>query len=80
MEETIRAGLFLMCHLIASTHFPTSHSAEPPPFSRVIFVRPIYLKTTLILFKAVMTVRGGAGQSGGDSVKEMDDPFRRLIH
>lgn len=77
MEETIRAGVFTMCHLIASTHSALSHAAGPPPISQVIFVTLVYWKIPLIPFKEVTTVRGGEGQSGRDGVKERDDPFWR---
>lgn len=79
MEETIRAALFMMCHLIASTDFPQSHSARSPTISQVIFVIPINSKIPLILFKEVTTVRGGEGHSAGDSVRETDHPFGRRI-
>lgn len=77
MEETIRAGVFTMCHLIASTHSALSHAAGPPPISQVIFVTLVYWKIPLIPFKEVTTVRGGEGQSGRDGVTETDDAFWR---
>lgn len=61
-----------LLHQIASRRTPSYFSSD--------FVSPNYWKIPLIPFKQVTTVGGGEGQSGGDSVKETNDSFRRRIN